>query len=666
MKTLSPDPEIAWGEGSRVERLRSLLGESAVLIEVEKRKKGPVRKGWQKKTVEDMQNPRYVDKLNSGCNLAVLTGAPSGGLCSIDIDADEFVEPFLALNPKLATTLRSRGSRGCNLWVRVEGSFPPYSELRTSDGEAWGEWRSSRVSTTIYGIHPDGMAYRREPEVPPVELCFSEIVWPDDLELPWLSEEEAEETSDEEIDRQFGSPFVFGMSKDKEFFIKGINEPYWAGLYAHEHVMLHEPEERKFYVYDRGTGLYNEESADRIKQEISGRLLEVSRSGNEDAKLLASMRTDRTLNAVVSQLRGISEHRHAFTERPSVVHLANGVLRLGDSGFELLSFSPEFRSRNRSPIPFDPKATCPRFLNELLAPAVHAEDITLLQKMAGQCLLGSNPVQRLLILDGKAGRGKSQYAGVLQGIVGLQNVTQLRTQHLGERFELYRFLRRTLLVGVDVDEGFLTSKGAPVIKGLVGGDWFDAEQKGGTGSFQMQGNFNMLMTSNSRLKVRLQGDVGAWRRRMLIVRYEAPKPKKKIPDFGDLLVREEGSGILNWALQGLIALREDIEAIGQIRLTPRQEAIVDSLLAESDSLRHFLQECVVDAQGETLTVAEITRAYAHYCPDKGWDPLKDTEIARQLPSLMLELFRTAKAHDIKRDGRSHRGFRDVGFRTPQS
>ena len=75
------------------------------------------------------------------------------------------------------------------------------------------------------------------------------------------------------------------------------------------------------------------------------------------------------------------------------------------------------------------------------------------------------------------------------------------------RFELFRYLKKTLLVGVDVEADFLSTKGAAVLKGLVGGDWFDAEQKGGTGCFQVQGNFNVVITSNARLKVRLQGDV---------------------------------------------------------------------------------------------------------------------------------------------------------------
>ena len=51
---------------------------------------------------------------------------------------------------------------------------------------------------------------------------------------------------------------------------------------------------------------------------------------------------------------------------------------------------------------------------------------------------------------GAAGRGKSTISLIIQGLVGGVNVTQLRTSHLDERFELYRYLKKTLLVGVDV------------------------------------------------------------------------------------------------------------------------------------------------------------------------------------------------------------------------
>lgn len=651
--------------GSISRHLISLLGDDVVLLRCNKGEKGPRWRGWQTTTIEKMKDERYLKALDKHQNIAVLLGSASGGLCSIDIDDDEMVEPFLALNPGLAATLRSRGKRGCNFWIRIQGSLPPSSNLARVDGSPWGEWRSDRHNTMIHGIHPEGGCYTRSPEVPPIAMRFEQIQWPDDLVLPWLTKDEElpgqGDESDDPIIERYGAPVIYGKARNGEFYVKDINQAYWAGLYSAENIVLHEPDERTFYLYGGDTGLYSIISPDLIKQDVSHRMLEMSRK-DEALSGQEHLRNDGRLNAVVSQLRGIAEFRDAFTDRPRAVHLANCMLRLENGTVEPTLFSPDFRSRNRSPIPFDAKAQCPRFLNELVLPAVHPEDVVLLQKMAGQCLLGENLIQRFVILDGEPGRGKSQYGIVLQYMVGRENVTQLRTDHLNERFELFRFLRRTLLVGVDVDADFLTSKGAPVIKGLVGGDLFDAEQKGGTGSFQFQGKFNILMTSNCRLKVKLQGDVGAWRRRMLIVRYDAPPPKVKIPNFGEALVREEGPGILNWMLEGLLMLLIDIRDTGDIRLTDRQAGVVDSLLAESDSLRWFIRENIQRQEGADLSVHEIVQAYAHYCPERGWDPLPESKINNQLQTIMLDMFQVLRTNNCQRDGKAVRGFRGVAFK----
>ncbi len=649
---------------SPVQRVQRLLGDQVVVVWMQRGTKAPKFRGWQKQTVEHMRDTRYVANLNSGHNLGVLVGAPSGGVCSIDIDDDASVAPFLALNPQLRATLFTSGKRGGNLWVKIRGQHPGPAKLETRDGKAWGEWRSTGNQTVIHGIHPEGMEYRAIHEAPAVELTFGEIIWPDDLVLPWKPRTEVpqDESADGELRRRFGEPVFMGQSRDGESsYVKGVNEAYWAGLYAAEHVGLYEPDEGTFYRYHDDTGLFVVESADAIKQAISARMLEVSRE-SENMAALEQFRTDSRLNSIAAQLRGIIEERGAFAEKQPIVHLSNGVIIFGEAGFRLEPFSPKFRSRNRSPLAYDPAATCPRFLNELVLSAVHSDDAILLQKMAGQNLLGFNLTQRLTLLDGLPKRGKTQYANVMQKVVGRENVTQLRTQHLGERFELFRYLRKTLLIGVDVDENFLSSKGAPVLKGLVGGDWFDAEQKGGTGSFPIQGRFNSIITSNCRLRVRLQGDVGAWQRRLLIVRYEAPPPAKRIPDFADVLIREEGSGILNWALQGLELLMRDVAEIGDVKLTERQQGLIDALLAESDSLRVFLRERVERADDDALTTTEIVERYAEFCPERGWEPQPITAIHRQLESLMLELFQVCRSNSIERDGKSQKGFRGVAFK----
>ena len=462
------------------------------------------------------------------------------------------------------------------------------------------------------------------------------------------------------LEEKYGPPFFYRLDKGKVVY-EGLNESYFAGLNAAHHDELYEPLENVFYRYSAETGLYSEVTVDAIKQEISGYLLKIGR----DSGIVGMVkgRTDRQLTAIIGHLRGIVERRDAFKKVENYVHLANGFLKVKkDGAVELLPFSPKYRSRNRSPIAYDSKATCPRFLGELLLPAVHPEDVSLIQKYMALSLLGRNLVQRFMILDGTPGRGKSQLAIVFQHLVGLPNCTQLRTEHLTGRFELFRFLKKTLLTGVDVPGDFLSTRGAQVLKALVGGDIMDAEQKGEKGCFPIEGTYCVVITSNSRLRVRLEGDPDAWRRRLLIVRCETPPVEKKIPDFGEYLIQTEGSGILNWALQGLADLFRDIEATGDVALTPRQRGIVDALLTESDSLGHYLQERVVkDATGD-LTVEEIVTGYLQHCPGKGWVPLPANIIQRRLEERMLELFQTAKSNSIERGGVCCRGFRNVRFK----
>ncbi len=457
--------------------------------------------------------------------------------------------------------------------------------------------------------------------------------------------------------KRFGAPFF----TDEKGTLTSLNESYWAGDYARENVILFEPDEKQFYRYDPSTGIYSLESCDAIKDAVSTRLLHASRSMG-GASALERKRTANTLANIVQHLKGQAECRGAFVRNENRIHVSNGVIVFNGNRFDLLPFSPNFRARNASPITYNPDAECDRFLNELVRPAVHPEDVELIQKFFGMALLGDNRLQRILILDGEGGRGKSQLANVLQLLVGMPNVTQLRTRHLGDRFETFRFRTKTLLVGADVEPDFLSTRGAAVLKQLVGGDWIDAEQKGGTGSFQMQGRFNVLIVSNARLRVSLEGDASAWRRRLTIVRYEGPSPRVKVPDFGRVLINAEGSGILNWALEGArLLLAEAPDAGGDLRLTQRQNAVVDSLLAESESLKHFIIDRVTRAPGRDVTGNELLEAYAAYCPERGWRALPVTQFHGSVEALMLELFGVGKRNDVKRQGKSQRGFGGVAI-----
>jgi phage/plasmid-associated DNA primase len=288
-----------------------------------------------------------------------------------------------------------------------------------------------------------------------------------------------------------------------------------------------------------------------------------------------------------------------------------------------------------------------------------------LQKYGGQCLLGRNLTQRFGILDGVGASSKGSFVLVISGVIGPKNVYELRTSMLAERFEI----GRTLLVGSDVKGNFLSQPGAYRIKSIVGGDALEAELKASNKRFTVHGIFNLLITSNARLRILLEGDRSAWERRVFIIRYDTPYEGKRIFEIEKYLLKKEAPGILNWCIDGLQLLFQDYAQAGDIILTADQKARVDTLLSESDSLRIFVSNNIIKApnpmsSGEnfSLTIEEIVNEYIDDCVnDKHWTPVPADHAEKRLPNLMLELFGVTKSHSVLRNGKAKRGFYKVRF-----
>lgn len=96
------------------------------------------------------------------------------------------------------------------------------------------------------------------------------------------------------------------------------------------------------------------------------------------------------------------------------IALANGTLYL-DGTFQ--EGKPEI-VRNRLPVKYDPKAASPdrwlTFLHELLDDA----DIPTLQEYLGYCLIPSTKGQKMMLIVGKGGEGKSRIGLVLKRLMG--------------------------------------------------------------------------------------------------------------------------------------------------------------------------------------------------------------------------------------------------------
>ena len=437
-----------------------------------------------------------------------------------------------------------------------------------------------------------------------------------------------------------------------------INDYFFVARYQREHLLVYESLEEDFYQYNPKNGLWEVVSEDQVQWQFG---LDFKAAADEvGVEGFIWKRKNGMLASLVNMLRGLVGRRDAFKKREPVIHLANGMLDLKHEAPRLMSFHPDYRSRNLCPLKLDPQAQCPRFINELLRAALDDDDIDLLQRWAGCVLLGNNSAQRILLLIGTPNGGKSTLIEIIEKVIGEQNVAQIRTKHLNKQFELYKFLGKTLLTGKDVGGEFLSEEGAEVLKALVGNDLLDAEKKYGNEQFQLRGNFNMAITCNSKLRVKLEGDAGAWQRRLMIINYSKPKPKERITEFADKLIAAEGPGILNWMIEGAIKFLAEERAHGDFQLTAEQKGRVEVLLAESDSVRQFVQDRVQVVKGQTVTVTELQAAYFEYCEEMGWHAFRPQDFRSGITDLMLEVHRVGKSHDISRGMKdTNRGFRNV-------
>ena len=104
-----------------------------------------------------------------------------------------------------------------------------------------------------------------------------------------------------------------------------------------------------------------------------------------------------------------------FPPEQDRIHVANGTLLQNGTFTE----GRPAIVRSRLPVAYNPDAPAPvvwlNFLDDLL----HTEDIPTLQEFIGYCLIPSNKGQRMMVIKGNGGEGKSQIGAVLSAIFGM-------------------------------------------------------------------------------------------------------------------------------------------------------------------------------------------------------------------------------------------------------
>ncbi|MDR1282432.1 MAG: hypothetical protein LBK99_16660 [Opitutaceae bacterium] len=589
-------------------------------------------------------NPEYGNQ----SNIAIKLGGESGHLCAIDFDRDEDLTAFLDANPLLQGTLRTKGARGAQVWVRIQGG-----EYPKSGKTAHYEWRANGNLSTIYGQHKSGVWYSYPVWAEPMSVAFDAIAWPEDWDRFW------EVKPHDLVEKRYGPPLRLGKTGNAT-----INQRFIPALFALYNHVVFDLVENEFYLYDQDGGLWERCETEFIRDRLCrlyDEMLEGLIAADVRFELARSALTDSTVNAWVKMLRDNVAEKNPWRRRHKIIHAANGMLDFNETPFSLKDFSPEWRSRNATIYHYRSGVQCQRFLNELLHPAVSEEDALFLQKYFGVVLMGRNDHQIITMLTGTGGAGKGTLCKVLFGVLGRRNIYQLRMDNLDSRFEMSFYYGKSLLYGADVPSDFLNRPQAHVLKSITGGDYMSGEVKGVNRAHDLVGDYHVLLTCNSRLLVRLQGDISAWSRRLRVVDFPKPPASKRINNFDELLLETEGEGIFAWMIQGAQLAETDVKEHGKIFVSPTMQARIDRLLAESDSVNSFIMDVLTmtDMEAANVTIEEVAAAYRKYCDLQNFTPLSQRVFSQQLEDLLFQKHGKQRSHRIKRDNGDHSGYRGV-------
>ena len=329
------------------------------------------------------------------------------------------------------------------------------------------------------------------------------------------------------------------------------------------------------------------------------------------------------------------------------IHVANGTLFLSGA----FCTEKEF-CRNRLPVKYDPKVPRPshwlRFLSDLLYP----EDVPTVQEFIGYCLIPSNKGQRMMVIKGSGGEGKSQIGVVLSRLFGCN----MKDGSIGKISE-NRFARADLehtLLCVDDDMRMEALRQTNYVKSIVTAQGqMDLERKGKQ-SYQGWMYARLLAFSNGDLQALYDRSDGFYRRQLILTTKDKPLSRVDDPDIAEKMAAEV-EGILLWAFEGLQRLVKNGFQFTESDRAKRNRELVKR---DNNNVFDFLEsEGYIRLKADACTSSkELYEVYKMWCEENSLNAIKARGFSDALIANQRRYNLESTNNIVNASGRRVRGF----------
>ncbi|APE05737.1 hypothetical protein BM528_08100 [Alteromonas sp. RW2A1] len=349
----------------------------------------------------------------------------------------------------------------------------------------------------------------------------------------------------------------------------------------------------------------------------------------------------------VYELIGVLTSRNDVSfnmDKSDIVNMINGELEL-DAAQGKWSLSPHDLNRYctiQLPLTYDPQAEAPRFLR-YLQECFHCDDDienkrTSLLEMIGYSLVNHAKHERFVLLVGNGANGKSVLLKLLRSICGLANVSAVQVSSLGRTFQRETLNRSLVNIVTEINEDEVIDYAA--LKSIVSGEVSTVEAKN-QAPYVGEPSSTLWLASNHLPKFNDKSD--GLKRRALIIQFNHTIPvDKRDPNLFEKL-QLELPGILN------LALNAYANAISQGFTTPESTSdIFRAINRKSDQVKAFVDEMVIEAQGEVVQSRVAFDAYMQWANNLGLDTsISIHAFIKRLNKLGFESYRTSSCRFVK-------------------
>ena len=289
---------------------------------------------------------------------------------------------------------------------------------------------------------------------------------------------------------------------------------------------------------------------------------------------------------------------------------------------KMIPHDPKYRAINQIPHEYDPEAELTgeeveRWL-QLIVP--QSDDREMLLQYIGYSMTRDTRFQKMLILLGLGGSGKSTLIRMDEKIIGSENISNISLKELSQRFASYGLLGKLLNSCADLEVSALED--TSVIKKVLGEDSLRAEAKGKDAiSFK---NYAKLIFSTNELPLVLSEKTNGFFRRLLILNMNN-QPEHKRADYLDLLSKE-----IDYLIRLAVKALEKAYQQGHITESAGSREAVQALRNDSDTVEAWINEECYRVQGVRVERSQLYQKYDSFCFSSGRTSLSRNSFYRAM------------------------------------